>query len=48
MSELVVVGFDDVFAADRVLTILLRLEREYLIDLEDAVVAFRRPDGTSM
>jgi uncharacterized membrane protein len=46
MSELVVVGFDDVFAADRVLTILLRLEREYLIDLEDAVVAFRRPDGT--
>lgn len=46
MSELVVVGFDDVFEADRVLTVLLRLEREYLIDLEDAVVAIRRPDGT--
>ncbi|MGV8839561.1 MAG: DUF1269 domain-containing protein [Bauldia sp.] len=45
MSELVVVGFDDVFEADRVLTVLLRLEREHLIDLEDAVVAFRRPDG---
>ena len=46
MSELVVVGFDDVFEADRVLTVLLRLEREYLIDLEDAVVAIRSPDST--
>lgn len=46
MSELVVVGFDDVFEADRVLTTLIRLEKEYLIDLEDAVVAFRRADGT--
>lgn len=46
MSELIVVGFDDAFEADRVLTTLLRLEREYLIDLEDAVVATRRSDGT--
>lgn len=46
MSEFIVVGFDDMFEADRVLTVLLRLEKEYLIDLEDAVVAIRRPNGT--
>lgn len=46
MSEFIVAGFDNMFEADRVLTVLLRLEREYLIDLEDAVVAVRRPDGT--
>lgn len=45
MSELVVVGFDDPQEADRVLTELARLKREYLIDLEDAVVAIRDPDG---
>ena len=45
MSELVVVGFDDVYEADRVLTELTRLQKEYLIDLEDAVVAVRGPDG---
>lgn len=46
MSEFIVVGFDDMFEADRVLSVLLRLEKEYLIDLEDAVVAVRRPNGT--
>lgn len=45
MSELVVVGFDDPQEADRVLTEMARLKREYLIDLEDAVVAIRDPDG---
>lgn len=45
MSELVVVGFDDLNEADRALTGLVRLQREYLIDLEDAVVAIRQPDG---
>ncbi|MBV8096105.1 MAG: DUF1269 domain-containing protein [Acetobacteraceae bacterium] len=45
MSELVVVGFDDIYQADRVLTELTRLQKEYLIDLEDAVVAVRGPDG---
>jgi uncharacterized membrane protein len=45
MAELVVVGFEDVHEADRVLTELARLQREYLIDLEDAVVAIRGPDG---
>ena len=45
MSELVVIAFDDPNRADEVLTELRELQREYLIDLEDAVVAVRRPDG---
>jgi len=45
MSEFIVVGFDDPFEADRALTELVRLQREYLVDLEDAVVAVRAPDG---
>ena len=46
MSELVVVGFEDTQQADRALTELVRLTKEHLIDLEDAVVAIRSPDGT--
>lgn len=45
MSDLVVVGFDNPHEADRVLTDLNRLQKEYLVDLEDAVVATRDPDG---
>ena len=45
MSDLIVVGFDKPHEADRVLTELGRLRREHLIDLEDAVVAVRDPDG---
>ncbi len=45
MSELVVVAFDTPEEADRVLTELTRLQKEYLVDLEDAVVAIRQPDG---
>lgn len=45
MSELIVVGFDNPENGDRVLTRLARLKREYLIDLEDAVVAIRDPGG---
>jgi uncharacterized membrane protein len=45
MAELVVVGFDNPNEADRALVELARLQREYLIDLEDAVVAIRGPDG---
>lgn len=45
MADLIVVGFDDPHEADRVLTQLQRMQREYLIDLEDAVVAIRQPDG---
>src|SRR3954470_21064447 len=45
MAELIVVGFDDAHEADRALNELARLQTEYLIDLEDAVVAVRGPDG---
>lgn len=45
MSELVAVAFDDLRRADEVLDELRRLQREYLIDLEDAVVAVRDADG---
>lgn len=45
MSELVVVAFDNPYDADRVLTELHRMQKEYLVDLQDAVVAVRRPDG---
>src|SRR4051812_9661913 len=45
MAELIAVGFDNPHEADRVLTELAHLQREYLIDLEDAVVAIRQPDG---
>src|SRR3954452_12713747 len=45
MAELVVVGFDNPTEADRALMELARLQKEYLIDLEDAVVAIPQPDG---
>lgn len=45
MAELVVVGFDNPYDADRVLTELARMQTEYLVDLADAVVAVRRPGG---
>lgn len=45
MAELVVVGFDNPYDADRALTELARMQTEYLVDLADAVVAVRRPDG---
>src|SRR5690348_11545255 len=45
MSELVVVGFDNPEEADRVLLKLSKLKREYLIDLEDAVVVVRDEGG---
>lgn len=45
MSDLVVVGFDTVDEADRVLLKLAALRKEYLVDLEDAVVVVRDGDG---
>jgi uncharacterized membrane protein len=45
MAELVVVAFDNPHEADDALAELRRLQQEYLVDLEDAVVAVRRPDG---
>lgn len=45
MSELVVLGFDTVDKADTVLNRLVQLEKEYLVDLEDAVIAVRDASG---
>jgi uncharacterized membrane protein len=45
MSELIVLGFDDPNKADAILNKLSQLEKEYLIDLEDAVVAVRDSGG---
>ena len=45
MSELIVVGFNDPEEADRVLLRLSKLRKEYLIDIEDAVVVVRDEDG---
>lgn len=45
MSELVVVGFDNRDDADRVLNELRRMQTEYLLDLQDAVVAVRPAQG---
>lgn len=45
MSDLIVVGFDTVEEADKVLLKLGALRKEYLIDLEDAVVVIRDESG---
>ncbi|AXY67476.1 DUF1269 domain-containing protein [Thermosynechococcus sichuanensis E542] len=45
MSTLVVIAFDDEYKANEVLIQLLKLQREHLIDLEDAAVVVRTKDG---
>ncbi len=45
MSELIAVGFKDAEEADRVLLRLAKLKKEYLLDLEDAVVVIRDEAG---
>ena len=45
MSDLIVIGFPSEFKADEVLLDLRKLEREYLIDLEDAAIVVRNKDG---
>lgn len=45
MPEMIAVAFDNEQEADRVLTELNRLQKEYLIDLVDAVVAVRPREG---
>ena len=46
MSTLVVIGYDDQHKAEEVRLALAKLQKEYLIDLEDAVVAVKKTDGT--
>lgn len=45
MSTLVVIGYDDQFKGEEVRLKLLKLQKEYLIDLEDAVVAIKDDKG---
>ncbi|SMF95642.1 Uncharacterized membrane protein [Methylomagnum ishizawai] len=44
MSELIVIGYDNLFQAEEVRLKLLKMQRDYLIDLEDAVVAVKQAD----
>jgi uncharacterized membrane protein len=45
MGHLVAIAYDDEHKADEVRLTLLKLQHEYLIDLEDAVVVVKKPDG---
>jgi len=45
MSDLIVVGYDDMFKAEEIRLKLLKMQKEYLVDLEDAVVAVKKGDG---
>lgn len=45
MSDLVVIAFPSEEKAEAVREQVLRMQQQYLIELEDAVVAVKRPDG---
>ncbi len=45
MSSLIAVGFKDEFIADSVILELRKLQREHLIDLEDAAIVIRNKEG---
>src|SRR5438128_2096672 len=45
MSTLVVIEYDDEFKAEEVRLLLRRMQKDYLIDLEDAVVAAKDKSG---
>ncbi|HEY2107405.1 MAG TPA: DUF1269 domain-containing protein [Candidatus Binataceae bacterium] len=45
MSDLIVVGFNDEHQAEDVRQRLIKMQHEYLVDLEDAVVAVRDQEG---
>jgi uncharacterized membrane protein len=45
MSTLVVVGYDDMFKAEEVRIKLMKMQKDYLIDLGDAVVAVKDQSG---
>lgn len=46
MSDLIVIAFDDQSTAFDLRAELVRLQKEYLLEMEDAVVATRDEDGT--
>jgi uncharacterized membrane protein len=45
MTDLVVISYDDPYSAEEVRLKLSKLQRDYLIDLEDAVVAVKDEKG---
>jgi uncharacterized membrane protein len=45
MSTLAVIGYNDIFKAEEVRLSLMKMQRDYLIDLEDAVVAVKDQSG---
>ena len=45
MSTLVVIGYNDLYQAEEVRLKLWKLQKDYLIDLEDAVVATKDQAG---
>jgi len=45
MTDLVVIGFESEHEAEEVRLTLLKLQSEYLIEMEDAVVAIKKPNG---
>lgn len=45
MSTLVVVGYDDLFKAEEVRLKLVKMQKDYLIDMADAVVAIKDQAG---
>src|SRR5215813_7316052 len=45
MSTLVVIGYEDQFKAEEVRLSLMKMQKDYLIDLEDAVVAVKDQKG---
>jgi uncharacterized membrane protein len=46
MADLVIIAYPDEATAEAARAKLLELQKEYLIEVGDAVVAIRRPDGT--
>jgi len=45
MADLVVIGYDDELKAEEVRLQLMKLQKEYLVDLADAVVATKDKEG---
>jgi uncharacterized membrane protein len=45
MSTLVVIGYNDLFKAEEVRLMLMKMQKDYLIDLDDAVVAVKDEKG---
>lgn len=45
MSKLIIVSYDNEFQADEVRLKFLKMQKEYLVEIQDAVVVLKKPDG---